>query len=373
MEAAVEAVKGTEATEPQGLKAETAIDQNAPIEPVKTEKKSSKQKVSILDTRIFRPNSKARDKVVNFILHSGGIGDYLCAIPALEYVAEYQPNVYGEVFVVDAMVEIVAHILKKYPRWTVFGREATIPAEKANQPGFMPFLRPVNATGCHLLDLGFIYYANLHPPHEDFNRYPILDLSEIQTETPAVRYAVMTPGATTLNRTMKSKAFNGIKDHLVKLGIVPVFLGKKTITDIRAINYEADYDYSGGLDLREQTTLFQAAGIMSKAELVVGLDNGLLHLAACTDVPILFGYNIASPEHRRPRRASGNIWEIYPDPKELPCTFCQSRMRFLFDHDFANCVYRDNKCLDILNDPKLWTDKIDDLLDKTGKKAVTLG
>lgn len=311
---------------------------------------------------------------MNFLLQQGGIGDYLCAIPAIRYVADNHPNVVGEIFVFTAMVDLVAHLMKDhFPKWKVSDRTKVDMSRVPHQATMLPSMRPVNATGMHLLDLGFIYYAGFFPPPEDYNWYPKVDLSDIANEEIPMecKYAVLTPGATTKNRTMPAKAFNGIKDHLIDCGITPMFLGRKSITETRNINYEEGYNYEGGIDLREKTTLLQAAGLMSKASLVIGLDNGLLHLAACTEVPILFGYNIASPEHRRPRRKSGNIWEIYPDPKVLSCTFCQSNMRFAFDHDFANCLYKDNKCLDLLSDPKQWCEKIDQLLEKC-QPAATL-
>lgn len=322
--------------------------------------------VTTLSPEFYRPNSKARVRICNFVMAQGGIGDYLCCFPALEYIAETQPHVRGRIFTMESadMLELATHIMKRFPQWEVLPRSKQNDKEVASQPYYQPTLRPINATGCHLIDLGFIYYAHMNPPPAEFNRYPKLDLSALDALDCGARYAVMTPGATATNRIMKAEAFNGIKQHLIDRGILPVFLGKKQITEVRSIDYEAGYDFEGGLDLREKTTLLQAAGIMSKAEVVVGLDNGLLHLAACTDVPILFGYNIASPEHRRPRRISGKIWEIFPDQEELPCTFCQSRMRFLFDHDFAKCVYRDNKCLDVLNDPKAWCDIIDEIFAK---------
>lgn len=323
--------------------------------------------LSTLPLNQFRPNSKARDRIVNFLVISGGIGDYICYFQGIRWVAATYPHIIGRIYVSEHMLELTQQFFKEFPRWEVRDRAIINEAFLKARPTFAPLLQPINATGAHPLDLGFIYYANVNPPPKDWNEYPRIDLSALEGLKCEKPYAVMTPGATTENRTMRAEAFNGIKDHLIARGITPIFLGKKQITDVRQIRYESGYNFEGGLDLREQTSLLQAAGIMSKATLVVGLDNGLLHLAACTDVPIIFGYNIASPEHRRPRRKVGDIWEIYPDVKELPCTFCQSRMRYMFDHDFALCLYKDNACLDALADPKPWCDAVDDVLAKTSK------
>lgn len=323
-----------------------------------------------LNPRFFRPGSKIREVTVNYVLTEGGIGDFICWLSALEWLARNHPQILGRVYCPDFFVEIAANVLQNYPKWKVQGRKALNEKKLQSRPTYLPFLRPINSTGAHLVDLGFIFYANINPPPEDGWYYTRLDLSKIEgLELPEVPYAVLTPGATYENRKLPAKAFNGIKNHLISRGIVPVFLGKVEVGDKRKILFGDDYDYSGGVDLREKTTLLQAAAIMSKAEMVIGLDNGLLHLAAMTDVPIIFGYNIAAPIHRRPRRRKIDgkkpiLWEIHPDPAMLTCTFCQSQMRFMFNHDFKNCLYKDNLCLDALSDEKAWCELVDNIINK---------
>jgi len=326
--------------------------------------------VSELNPKFFRPGSKIRDVTVNYVLTEGGIGDFIGHLSAIEWLARNHPQINGRVYCPDFFVEIAANVLQKYHKWRVQGKKALNEKKLKSRPTYLPFFRPINATGMHLVDLGFIYYANINPPPEDGWYYTKLDLSTVdKSSLPNTRYAVLTPGATYENRKLPAKAFNQIKNHLVEKGIVPVFLGKKDFGDNRKIIFEEEYDYSNGIDLREKTTLIQAAAIMSKAEMVIGLDNGLLHLAAMTDVPIIFGYNIASPTHRRPRRKTIDgkkpiLWEIHPDPKNLSCTFCQSQMRFMFNHDFKNCLYKDNLCLEALSDGKAWCELVDNVINK---------
>ena len=326
--------------------------------------------IAELNPRFFRPGSKIREVTVNYVLTEGGIGDFIGALSALEWLARNHPQINGRVYCPDFFVSIAANVLQNYPKWKVQGKKSLSAKKMQSRPTYLPFLRPINATGCHLVDLGFIYYANINPPPEDGYYYTRLDLSQIESiELPKAKYAVMTPGATYENRKLPARAFNGIKSYLLEKGIVPVFLGKVEVGDTRKILFENEYNYEGGIDLREKTSLLEAAAIMSKAEMVIGLDNGLLHLAAMTDVPIIFGYNIASPTHRRPRRKTIDgkkpiLWEIHPDPSSLSCTFCQSQMRFMFNHDFKNCLYKDNLCLEALGDAKAWCELIDNVINK---------
>ena len=64
--------------------------------------------------------------------------------------------------------------------------------------------------------------------------------------------------------------------------ILPVFLGKSHL------DLNEDYDLSEGVDFIGRTLLFDALRIIDCAEMVIGIDNGLLHLAACTKTPIVW-------------------------------------------------------------------------------------
>lgn len=320
---------------------------------------------TFLSSKFFRHETVSAFKTVNFILSHGGIGDYIGYLTALKYIADNHPQVVGRLFVSDFFMEIPLKIFEKYPQWTIFSKSSFTEEDQKKYPTYLPFFRPINGTGGHPVDLGFIYYMNLTTPPEKDVFYPQLNLNDPELwpsrmPIPASGYAVMTPGAESAVRMLPAQTFNAIKEHIIKNNLTPVFLGKEQITDKRIVTINEGYDFSNGINLINETSLLEAAYILSKAKFVIGLDNGLLHLAATSDVPIIFGYNIASPEHRRPRRPEPNrIYEIYPDEKDLPCIFCQSRMRLMFNHDFKNCIYKDSKCLDELSDPAPWLSLID--------------
>lgn len=311
-----------------------------------------------LNTSIFRMGSLGAKTEVNFVIGGAGIGDYIGYLCVLDWVAKTHPQVLGRVYCGDFFLPIVENVFRKYPHWASLNRNKLNEHLIKTRPTFATHTEFPNRLGMHSVDLGYVYYANIFPPPEDGNSYPQLDFSEYKTNELPPSYAVMTPYATNKPRMMDAKAFNGIKDHFIRCGITPVFIGKKEITAQRFVELNPGYDFTGGLDLTNQTSLLSAAGIMSEAKVVVGLDNGLLHLAAMTEVPIVFGYTVSSPSHAKPRRKSGKIFNIYPDEKNLPCTFCQSKMRYMFNHDFAECVYRDLLCIDALSDPTDWIGQI---------------
>lgn len=329
-----------------------------------------------LNPNTFRPKSTIDSRTnANFVITNGGIGDFLAWLPALLFLRSVNPQLIGHVFspsyfkpLVDNFIENrlkEISLSQNSPNWQSYTMDEfrNNPLHRKARPTFAPHDQPINGMGAHLLDLGFIYFAALTPPPPEFNFYPTFDLTTVFTtlfpeNTP---FAIITPGATYPNRQMPSSTFNEINLHLIKNGITPVALGAPSV-GTRTVHFNPDYDFSNVIDLRGKTTLLQALKIMENAKLVIGLDNGLLHLAACTTTPIIFGYNIASPEHRRPRRKKGTILDIHPDPKVLTCTFCQSKMRFMFNHDFKDCLYKDNKCLEFLADPKPWCELVDEIL-----------
>lgn len=321
----------------------------------------------LLNPTIFRPGSKLENQVpVNFIITRGGLGDYICAMAAIIWIAKNHPQVKGRVYAPDFFREIAEHLLKPFPNWALLKQKPDTTAVNST-PTYFPIDRPINGTGCHLVDIGFIYYTGMNPPPKDGNFYPSFDFKTYPQgnflKGLGFEYAVMTPGATFETRMLPASAFNGIKNHLISKGIKPVFLGSSTVGE-RDVIMNPDYDYSGGINLLNKTSLMEAGAIIADALLIVGLDNGLLHLAAMTETPIIFGYNIASPEHREPRRKKGITYNIYPDENYLSCTFCQSKMRFMFNHDFRKCMYKDLECLKQLSDPGPWNKLVDQCLEE---------
>ena len=92
----------------------------------------------------------------------------------------------------------------------------------------------------------------------------------------------------------------------------------------------------------------EITAIMGKARAVVGVDGGLLHLASCTDVPIVAGFTVVKPHLFTPTRSGvfgNNFYTVVPEA-DLGCRFCHSQINFINHGDVSTCFYLDNKCLD---------------------------
>ncbi len=321
----------------------------------------------------YREGTKVPCFPMNFTLADGGMGDYICWMSALLYCARTIPFVEGRIFAPAFFIEFVRHAMKPYPRWKIFLAERIHEHYEDNSlilgPGIDGHQQLLNAVGTHLLDLGFAYFLNMSPPpaKEDGYHYPEFNFSEksIPRKLTPGKYVVLTPGGTTDTRRVPGAAWNPISDYCLSRGLTPVFLGKRNMTKDHGAIFPEGTDYAKGIDLRDQTTTLEAAAIMQHAAAVVGLDNGLLHLAACVPSNIVFGYNIAAPSQRRPvRRLPGRLVEVTLRDEELSCNFCQTRMKQQNLINFRNCFYADLKCIDLLfaDGSRRWTDALEEIL-----------
>ena len=316
----------------------------------------------------FRPDTSTTIKEVNFVLTNGGIGDYICYLPALLWASKTQFHVKGNIYCPPYLLEVVTEIFKDCSTWNVIDRTKLTEDEANRIPTYIPpknFM--LNGTGCHLVDLGFVYFANMHRA-PDNTYYPRLDpiaMTELSHFNLPSKYVVLTPGATEDPRQMPPKLFNAIQKFLLDHDMPIVYLGREEIANNHRASFHPEYNLTLGLNLINQTTILEAIHIMSHSKVVVGIDNGLLHLAALTPVPIVFGYTTISAKFRRPWRnePAGPIIDISPDKATLPCTFCMEGMRYFFDHDFKNCIYKDLKCLkEHENGVQGWLDAVSEFI-----------
>lgn len=319
----------------------------------------------------FREGATIKPVKMLFGLTNGGMGDYLCWIPALRYVAKHSPWIYGTIvapsFIHEVLQQFFAHPLSENPHWKIvdypdFDRNVAEGGEFTKMPAKGPFFKEsmtLNATGAHLIDCGFAYFAGESPPPDEWNYMPELSALALKAYRPSnfklkpKSYAVLTPQAVQAPRRVRGEAWAPILSFLKDKGLTPVLLGQQETVLQKGQRIRSSTDgaipLEGVTDWRDRTSLMQAAAIMNDAACVIGLDNGLLHLAACTEVPIVFGYNVAHPKHREPRRLHGVHEAVTLTSAELGCIHCQSNTHMIIGFDFGkHCYMKDLKCLDLL-------------------------
>ncbi len=338
--------------------------------------------VPVTPAHNFREGSTAPKVIFNYMFNDEGMGGYINYAGVTTWLAKNMPFLHGRVWVEQFLVPLMRDIHSEFKHWRVQPSNEFHRLVEHGTPAIGSMLsiggRPakreyLNALGTHPFDVGFGHYASTCPAPADA-LLPILDYSMKKIFTPKGRekleaqpYVVFTAGGTTPIRTMKGKHLRPLVEHVKKLGLLPVFLGKKDIlaNGVATTKWLDDMDYSCGLDLRDQTTVREAACIMQHAKATVGIDGGLLHLAAIMhDSRIVFGYNITSIEHRAPRRVQGRTVNVALTKQELACTGCQSNWKGMWGHTYDKCYYKDEQCMELLfaNDSIKFKNAIDEVL-----------
>ncbi len=313
--------------------------------------------------RFFRPSKVVKPLECYFIDVNGGMGDYIAWLAGQLWVFKHCPWIHGRLVAPKYFHEIarVFFNTQDTPTWKLM----TYDEFTARGPDGVPIKGPldaahamINATGAHLIDCGAAYFAGQMPLPGDDNVYPRIPDEVLEMNLPqefkdrraaGVKWAVITPTAAQPSRAVPGRYWTPICNELIDNDVLPVFLGKHEIPMENGHNIRSQDDGTLpadlGEDLRNKTSLLQAAAIMAFSQCVIGLDNGLLHLAGCTDAPIIFGYNLTTVEHRRPRRKFGVTFDITLTKEELACIGCQSNTNMLVGYDFRTCFYKDNLCI----------------------------
>lgn len=300
--------------------------------------------------------------VINFLLDDGGFGDSIARIPVLKYIEKNYPNVIVHAWVPPYFKEFAKRCITNHKQIII--RDFTeLNKYKKAQPTYSYAHNHIKNLASHMTDHAF-FVMNFQPTSINDKNYPKVKLDDVVlssdiTNVLPKKYAVLSTGYTSPVREWKPEHINKVSDYLNSMGITPVYLGKtesdnKTGHIIKAI-FEEEIDFSKGVSLIDQTDLVESAKIIEGAELVIGLDNGLIHVAACTDVKIVVGYTTLFSQHRLPIRDNvlgNNCYPVELTDKELDCRGCQSRECFRFNHDFKQCYKGTMECLKLLDSDK---------------------
>lgn len=299
--------------------------------------------------RVNSDNFKPSSKTVNFIFMSGGVGDHVASLTAMDYIIKTYPWIKALVWVPDFLLEFAEHVLPtaRIKNFTSMPREYN-PNRATKTTSWDGHISPMKI---HCLDYAFLKLCDENPDirHKNYLQIVADKIDTMQFTLPS-KYVVITTGYTAKVREFPATQINQIVKFINSKGMKPVFLGQKqTATGTHHVikgTFDEELALSQGIDLIDKTSLLQAAKIMGNAVAVLGVDNGLLHVAGCTEVPIVGGFTTVSPELRMPVRHNVLGWNYYsviPD-SSLECKFCQVSTNFLYGHDYKNCIYKDNLC-----------------------------
>lgn len=307
---------------------------------------------------------------INVLFDNGGLGDLIAGLPAIKFIYKHHKHVKVYVWIPDFFYDFAKSCLKGTEDRIVLGKWSQ--GAKGFQTGYQTISfknNHYNNLAQHMTEHAFHLICNTVP--DDLNDYnylkPDLSKTDISKFNLPENYVVITTGYTAKVRQFLPEHVNKISQYVISKGYVPVFLGKyDTHSGLHHVikgEFNIEIDYTVGINLIDKTDLFQATLICQNSKAVVGLDNGILHLAGCTDVHIVGGFTTVKPEHRMPYRngVKGIDYSPVVPPQSLECRFCQSNWNFTFDQNFTECRYEDFKCVKELSSD-LYIEKLEEIL-----------
>lgn len=309
---------------------------------------------------MFRDKIRYMVEDINFLFDNGGLGDNICAMPVVKYLIDTTPNMRGHFWFPDYFYDVAKNML---PNADInkFSDSELLYNNKFS--GRKAYYVAFNNLASHMVDHAFFVLANKQVEITEKNYLP-LNLNEIDISKYSLpeKYVVLTVGYTAKVREMKSSIVNKLVSYIKERGYSVLFLGSRTANVGASAEpvlgkFSENIEYSRGKDLIGLTTLLEAGKIIAGAKCLIGLDNGLMHLAGCTETPIVGGFTTVEPKLRFPYRHNELAWKCYPvvPTEKLKCRFCQSNWKFVFDHDFRECFYKKKKLDNEIQCTKLLT------------------
>lgn len=276
---------------------------------------------------------------INFLLNTGGIGDNIAALPAMQYIRESYPWITPYLYVPDYFVPVVRNMI---PDMIVRPFSKGDKLFNGNWAARQTMLKGHDSLATHLVDYNFHCLCNKQVDIKHKN-YLKLNLNWIHTDKFKLPkdYVCIATGYTAPIRKFPGHTVNEIVKYLNDRNIGVVFLGSKqaytggAVHDIVS-NFPNEIDYTKGINLVDKTSLLEAGKIIAESKCLVAIDCGLMHIAGCTDVPIVGGYTSVDPVMRFPYRNNELGYKCYPvvPPDDQPEKFFQSRIDFVFNKDF---------------------------------------
>jgi len=301
----------------------------------------------------------------------GGLGDQIARISPVLYTYLFHEHIFQHVWVPTYFIPLAERMLPKSPRLII--RDYTQLKKKYNknlQARAFSVHKYTNLAA-HMTEHAFsvLCYTQVEDKYKNYLKLPVDDIDISKFDLPE-KYVVIPPCFTSKTRIFLGKHINEIITYVKSKGYQVVFLGNKATSTggphTIVANYDPEIKLNEGINLIGETNLLEAAKIMKGSKCVIGLDNGLLHLAATVDddLPIVYGFTSVNPEHRLPYRKDIKGHACYPVvvKKEcLNCIGCQSNMNWTYNFSFTQCYYDDYKCL-LLLDSKKYIEQIEKIL-----------
>lgn len=276
---------------------------------------------------------KFNQNKINIMINCAALGDTICSLPIL-----YALHAEGRI-----------NKILSNPKWRELLSLTELPADMITfmfndkltpfDPGayhIAPLYQSHRAPYCmHLVDFfsQAVAYAIL-TPEQNSVQIPRERLPENALK--GRRYIVLQSTTRLRSRTLLPATWLEIKKYIHSLGYEIVLLGDK----------ESSYDTRGCITDYMACSISTSISVLWDAACCVGVDGGLLYLAALTDCPIVAGYTFVNPRFRLPYRHGEFGWKCHSVGPYKGCHYCtDSLCAFGIEFDVACPAKRDFECV----------------------------
>jgi len=260
---------------------------------------------------------------VSLWINCSAVGDAVCTVPTVKaLLAENKlykllvPKRFTDIFKICGIDEnLIIEATPEFVKKKFDGKGSDV---------LMVNIKGHAAYRIHLIDLFSIFPLNavLKPEEKNIKALPEkLPVVDIGTLNP---YVVIGVGYAQKSRKLPVKAYNEIVKFCKKKGFEIVLLGSSRLpTSEHPIHFE-EHPREGCIDLIDKTTIAGSVAVMNTAACVIGMDSGLIYLAAMTETPIVCGYTFVDPYYRMPFRRNEMGWKFYPVEPTGDCKYCSN-------------------------------------------------
>jgi len=238
----------------------------------------------------------------------GGIGDYICAEPAIRFACE---RFNGEVYLATITPEFFRHLpiaksfdpSKEMPIWQDYLNFHTLFVGDEIGSHFFTHMYS------HVIDYHTLAMWRIQLSNKD----RCVKLCPTEGEMALAKEAIQPsdilihPGRTWETRTFPKEWWDGVTDEIKKNGCRPVIIGAESVNGCGTIDVNND----GCLDLRGKLSLMESVAVTQVASVVLTNDSAPLHMAATGNAWIGYISTVKPPDLLLHYRNGGELgWRM---------------------------------------------------------------
>lgn len=280
------------------------------------------------------------------------LGDTVCTLPAV--CALLKDDALDKVYANSKWCDLYRMVLPKgkvVDMGLLTGPHISYPSKMV-----VTWVKDITTINMHLVDYSNMRIADALLDGEARN-YPSIPAVPLAFDLPK-KYVVIVATRTTPMREMLPEAYARCVQVAQQLGYAVVVVGQKYKVHIcngKFMDIDQAFDPvidASIIDLRERTDLVQLHSVLAHSSAVITVDSGIMHLAGCTEVPIVAGFTCVKPKFRAPIRHGEVGWNLQMVRPTSDCKYCYNQ-RLMPKQDFGECGTQTFECVKSLT-PEKW-------------------